>query len=198
MIYTHFIKPSLDAFTAFIVIVGAAPLWLFGFAVVRFSQSSPIFYVQRRTGYKMRGFNMYKIRTLEPAGIAHLTLRKRKYTRFGKLMRRSGFDELPQLFNILLGQMSFVGPRPLPVAYEGSYKKKHLSRFNCKPGLSGWAQVNGRNAITWKERFEMDDWYCRHVSFWLDLRILFRTIIQMRYLQSVEKEMPVFKGNKTA
>ena len=195
MIYSKVIKPFFDWLIALALIVVFSPVWLVGLIIIRIFQGSPVFYLQRRTGYKMKAFTMYKISTLKSSADVDLSLENRDFTRFGKFLRRTGLDEFPQLMNVLKGEMSFVGPRPLPIAYETSYNEKQKDRFRCKPGITGWAQVNGRNAISWNDRFKMDIWYLKYQSFWLDLKIIAHTIVQLLVRESNEIDMPVFTGS---
>jgi sugar transferase EpsL len=146
----------------------------------------------------MKGFTMYKIRTLNESHITSLSAENRTYSRFGKFLRKSGLDEFPQLLNVLIGDMSLIGPRPMPVAYENKYSEKQKERFSCKPGITGWAQVNGRNAITWEDRFAMDIWYVEHCTFWLDIKIVGLTAVQLFAGDNNEIGMPVFTGSKPA
>ncbi len=177
MIYRKFIKGLLDRLVAGILIIVLFP-WILGIFLVLFvTQGRQVFFVQSRTGKDLKHFKMYKFRTLLPHQSNDLGMENRKFTFFGKTMRQSGLDELPQLFNVLFGEMSFVGPRPLPINYEDKYQKSHLSRFDVKPGITGWAQVNGRNDISWGKRFELDVWYVNHLSFSLDAKIIWLTTV---------------------
>ena len=122
-------------------------------------------------------------------------------TKFGSFLRSTSLDELPELFNVLKGDMSLVGPRPLLMEYVPLYNKSQKRRMEVKPGITGWAQVNGRNALTWEEKFELDVWYVDHRSFWLDMRILFLTLIKVFKREGIshtgDVAMPRFTGNKS-
>jgi lipopolysaccharide/colanic/teichoic acid biosynthesis glycosyltransferase len=192
MIYRKLIKPTFDRVIALLLIAMLLPFWIAGIAIVRLAQGAPIFYLQRRTGLGLKGFTMYKIRTLESSAQASLSTENRRYARFGRFLRNTGLDELPQLLNVLRGEMSIIGPRPMPVEYESSYSKTQKRRFACKPGMTGWAQVHGRNAVSWDDRFSMDNWYIDHCSFWLDIKIIGRTIKQLLVDKNNEIKMPVF------
>jgi sugar transferase EpsL len=141
----------------------------------------PIFFSQLRAGRFGRSFTLWKFRTMtserDPKG--ELLRDSARLTRFGRFMRSTSFDELPQFWNILRGDMSLVGPRPLLVQYLPHYTTEQARRHDVRPGVTGWAQVNGRNAISWEEKFQYDLWYVEHQSFLLDIRILLRTIIVM-------------------
>ena len=197
MIYRNIIKPILDWLIALLFIIIFSPVWSFFLGLVWAIQRGPLFYVQIRSGRHMKSFKLYKIRTLEISQSSNLSLSNRSYTRLGKWMRKTGLDELPQLINILRGDMSFIGPRPMPEAYKDKYNHKQKMRFNCLPGITGWAQVRGRNDMTWEKRFALDNDYVRKISLLLDLQILLLTINQI-VSKEIREEMPVFTGTKMA
>ncbi len=152
------------------------PLWgsitLLLALLVRLFNGSPAFFRQERAGLHGQPFTIIKLRTMR-TGTEPDSLR---LTRLGRLLRRTSIDELPQLWLVIKGDMSLVGPRPLHTRYLPLYTPAQARRHECRPGLTGWAQVNGRNAQTWEERFNLDLWYVDHRSLWLDLRIIFRTV----------------------
>ncbi len=135
---------------------------------------SPIFFCQLRPGLHGRPFNIYKFRTMtdERDKDGKLLPDGDRLTRLGRFLRKSSLDELPELFNVIKGDISIVGPRPLLMQYLGRYTTEQARRHEVKPGITGWAQVNGRNAITWQHKFKLDVWYVDHLSFWLDLKII--------------------------
>jgi sugar transferase EpsL len=139
---------------------------------------TPIFFRQQRPGYKGRPFFIYKFRTMTAASdsAGKLLPDFQRLTRLGRFLRALSLDELPELFNILRGEMSLVGPRPLLMEYLERYSPEQMRRHNAYPGLTGWAQVNGRNAITWQDKFALDVWYVDHWSFWLDIKIILLTL----------------------
>ncbi len=141
----------------------------------------PVIFSQRRPGYQGKIFTIYKFRTMtntrDAAG--NLLPDEQRLTRFGKFLRASSLDELPELFNVLRGEMSLVGPRPLLTQYLSLYSHEQARRHEVLPGITGWAQVNGRNAVSWARRFELDVWYVDHWSLWLDIKILFLTILKV-------------------
>ncbi len=141
----------------------------------------PILYRQKRPGYKGKPFYIYKFRTMtEQRGENGALLPDElRLTRFGRALRSTSLDELPELFNILRGEMSIVGPRPLLMQYLERYSPEQARRHDVVPGMTGWSQINGRNQITWQEKFTLDVWYVDHWSFWLDIKILFLTIIKV-------------------
>ncbi len=195
MIYSKVIKPVMDRLIALIAIVVLLPLWVLIYFFIKISQGGSVIFVQKRSGKNLEPFVIYKIKTLKPDMKDGLSLSDRKYTRFGRQMRLLGIDELPQLFNILKGEMSFIGPRALPVEYAGLFQKEQLKRFTCKPGITGWAQVHGRNDICWEKRLRLDAWYADHISFWVDIKIAWKTIIYLGSKQEKETIMPIFTGS---
>ncbi len=198
--YSMNIKIYLDKVLAIVMIFILFPLLIITTFLLFITQGSPILFVQMRTGKNMSKFKLYKFRTLVPSLLDELSMGNRKFTFFGKIMRKSGIDELPQLFNILKGDMSFVGPRPLPIVYEKKYNKVQLERFRVKPGITGWAQVHGKNNISWDRRFQLDLWYIGNLSLSIDFKICLMTVFQsfssVLSLKKNQIEMPVFKGTK--
>lgn len=200
MIYTKYRKVFFDRLMAGVLGVFLFPLILSISLLLFITQGNPIIFVQSRSGKNLQRFSLYKFRTLKPADRDDLSMENRKFTFLGKFLRRSGLDELPQLINIIKGEMSFVGPRPLPIEYEELYNKAQLDRFQVKPGITGWAQVHGRNNISWEKRFEFDLWYVNNISLSIDFKICWMT--WMNTLKSIVKgyksqvDMSVFKGSK--
>ncbi|MDO9129627.1 MAG: sugar transferase [Anaerolineales bacterium] len=146
--------------------------------LVRIKLGSPILFHQQRPGLYGKPFTIYKFRTMNDArgDSGDLLPDAQRLTRFGRFLRSTSLDELPELINVLKGEMSIVGPRPLLMQYLPRYTPEQTRRHEAKPGITGWAQVNGRNAISWEQRFALDMWYVDHLSFWLDLKILVRTV----------------------
>ncbi len=192
--YRNVIKPSLDRILAVILMVVLAPFLGLLALIIFIIDGSPVFFIQYRSGIKMKCFRLYKFRTLVPLENSDLSMKNRHYTRTGRALRKTGIDELPQLWNIIKGEMSFVGPRPMPVEYNEKYNERYRKRFRVMPGITGWAQVAGRNLISWDERFNLDVWYVEHQSFLLDIKICLETIGQLLKFQS-EHVMPVFNGS---
>lgn len=157
------------------------PVFIIVFILVRFYMGSPVFYCQSRPGLNGEIFKMYKFRSMtnEKDSEGNLVDAKLRITRFGRFLRSSSFDELPELFNVLKGEMSLIGPRPLRCEYLPFYNEFQSRRHNVKPGITGWAQVNGRNAISWDQKFEFDVFYVDNASFVLDVKILYLTIIRI-------------------
>jgi len=179
-------------------------LWLlilFVAVIVRIKMGSPVFFNQQRPGFKAQPFYVSKFRTMTDAKDedGELLPDEKRLPMFGKFLRKTSLDELPQLFNVLKGDLSFVGPRPLLMEYLPLYNEGQMRRHDVKPGITGWAQVNGRNAISWDERFLLDVWYVENQSFILDLKILWLTALKVFKRDGVSAAghatMPKFTGN---
>ncbi|MEZ0397076.1 MAG: sugar transferase [Anaerolineales bacterium] len=171
-------KRLFDLLAASLGLLVLSPLLLILALLVGWRLGRPILFRQTRPGYRGRPFVLYKFRTMnERRGRdGNLLPDAERLTRFGRFLRASSLDELPELFNVLRGEMSLVGPRPLLMQYLERYSPEQMRRHEVLPGITGWAQVNGRNALTWQEKFRLDVWYVDHWSFWLDLKILFLTL----------------------
>lgn len=179
-----------------------SPLLLALTALVRWRLGSPIFFKQLRAGRNAVPFDIYKFRTMtdERDRLGNLLPDDQRVTMLGRILRSSSLDEVPELFNVLIGDMSLVGPRPLLARYVGRYDQEQARRHEVRPGITGWAQVNGRNALTWEERFRLDVWYVDHWSLWLDARILVRTFAKVLAREGISPEhcatMPEFMGSE--
>ncbi len=158
-----------------------SPLLLLISLLVGVIFGTPIIFRQKRPGYQGKPFWVYKFRSMTNAHDAEDNLLPdgQRLTRLGRLLRSTSLDELPELFNVLRGEMSIVGPRPLLMQYLERYSPEQARRHEVLPGITGWAQVNGRNALTWEEKFKLDVWYVDHWSFWLDIRILLLSIVKV-------------------
>ncbi len=169
--------------------------------IVRIKIGAPILFVQSRPGFQGRPFEMYKFRTMTEARDVNGNLLPDaiRLTGFGRFLRSASLDELPELFNVLKGEMSLVGPRPLLLQYLERYTAEQARRHEVKPGITGWAQVNGRNAITWEEKFKLDVWYVDNQSLWLDIKIIFLTISKIFKREGINQAgqatMEEFKGS---
>ncbi|MFZ5951433.1 MAG: sugar transferase [Candidatus Rifleibacteriota bacterium] len=170
-------KTLLDLIFSIVTILLFFPLIALIAFLVRKSLGSPVFFKQSRPGLRGRPFEMIKFRTMKNAfGADGKPLPdEERMTRFGRFLRSTSLDELPELINVLRGEMSLVGPRPLLMEYLPLYSEEQMRRHDVLPGITGWAQVNGRNAISWQQKFELDLWYVENQSFWLDLKILWMT-----------------------
>jgi len=155
-----------------------SPFLLVLILLVWINHGRPVFFRQVRPGYKAQPFRIFKFRTMRDlyGSDGNLLPDAERLTRFGRFMRSFSLDEIPELFNVLLGDMSLVGPRPLLTSYLPRYSAEQMRRHNVVPGMTGWAQVNGRNALTWEDKFRLDVWYVDHQSLWLDIKILFLTL----------------------
>lgn len=179
-IYRRFFKRPMDFFLSLIAIIILSPVLLIISILVRVKLGSPILFKQERPGLNEKIFTMYKFRTMTDGKDAEgkLLPDSVRLTKFGRLLRSTSLDELPELFNILKGDMSIVGPRPLAVQYLPFYDEIERQRHSVRPGLSGLAQINGRNTATWEERFSYDIQYISNISFFRDLKIILRTILK--------------------
>jgi len=171
-------KRLFDVIISLCFLIILFPVFIITALLVRAKLGSPILFTQERPGLNCRSFKMMKFRSmLDARDINGQQLPdEQRLTSFGLLLRSTSFDELPGLFNVIKGDMSLVGPRPLLVQYLPLYNDEQAKRHNVRPGITGWAQINGRNAITWEEKFKLDVWYVKNKSFWLDIKILFLTI----------------------
>lgn len=186
--YVKYLKRYMDVFLSGIAIIALAPVFLLVAVLVRKKLGKPVIFCQERPGLNEKIFKMYKFRSMTDARDANgdLLPDEVRLTKFGKFLRSTSLDELPELFNILKGDMSFVGPRPLLVRYLPYYTEKEKHRHDVKPGLTGYAQINGRNYVTWEEKFVMDLFYIEHISFTTDLKIIMKTIITVFKRSNIE------------
>lgn len=197
----RFVKRCMDLFVALAGIIFLAPLLLIVVLLIWIRMGRPFLFRQMRPGLNGKPFNMYKFRTMsdERNESGDLLSDELRMTKLGKMLRSTSLDELPELFNVLKGDMSLVGPRPLLMKYLDRYTPEQARRHEVKPGITGWAQVNGRNAISWREKFALDVWYVEHCSLWLDVKILFMTIIKVLKREGIsadgEVTMPEFMGS---
>lgn len=185
-----FSKRLFDLLTSALALIVLSPVLALTALLVRIQLGGPILFRQQRPGYKGRPFHIFKFRTMidrfAPDG--SLLPDAERLTRFGRVLRSTSLDELPELFNILRGEMSVVGPRPLLMEYLPLYSAEQARRHDIPPGLTGWAQVNGRNALTWQDKFRLDVWYVDHWSFWLDLKIIFLTLVKVFKREGITQE----------
>lgn len=204
--YKNFFKRFLDFTLALCVLIATSPILLAVSVALHFAnKGAGIFFTQARPGKNGRIFRVVKFKTMTDERDAAGTLLPdhQRMTRVGKFLRKSSLDELPQLFNILRGDMSIIGPRPLLPEYLPLYSPEQARRHEIRPGVTGWAQTNGRNAISWKKKFELDVWYVDHVSFALDVKILFLTALKVVKREGINQSdapgteitMPKFDGN---
>ncbi|MBZ4644090.1 MAG: sugar transferase [Deferribacteraceae bacterium] len=199
--YKNFLKPLFDRMLALVLLILFLPIMLIVGILIYLWDSRPILFIQERPGYKGKIFKIYKFRTMtnEKDENGNLLPDELRLKGIGKFIRSLSLDELPQLFNVLKGDMSFVGPRPLLIEYLPLYNERQKKRHDVKPGITGLAQVMGRNALTWKEKFEYDIYYVENLSFWLDLKIILLTIWKVLKKEGISQEgratMEKFNGN---
>jgi sugar transferase EpsL len=196
-----FFKRFLDVVGAGLGLIVLAPLLIIVSIAIVITMGRPIFFTQVRTGYQGKPFKIIKFRTMRPPQDneeRYLTDAQR-ITPLGSFLRKSSIDELPELVNVLKGDMSLVGPRPLLLQYLDRYTPEQARRHEVRPGITGWAQVNGRNTLSWEKKFALDIWYVAHRSLWLDLKILVLTVIKVVRREGISAEgeatMPEFMGS---
>ena len=200
--YQMLIKPMLDKILALVLIWFFLPFIVLSALLVFFKIGRPILFRQVRPGLHERLFGIYKFRTMsnEKDENGELLPDDKRLTAVGLFLRKTSLDELPQLFNVLKGEMSFVGPRPLLVEYLELYNDEQKKRHTVTPGITGWAQVNGRNAISWEQKFEYDVWYVENQSFLLDMKIMWMTFLKVIKRSDVNASSSVtmekFEGSK--
>ena len=199
--YELFLKRFLDILISLIVLIATFPIIFFVFLILFYQNKSKVFFFQERPGLNQRAFRIIKFKTMtdEKDAEGMLLLDNQRITKAGKIIRQLSIDELPQLINVLSGDMSLIGPRPLLFKYIPLYSQEQLRRHNVRPGITGWAQVNGRNAIEWAKKFEHDIYYVDHITFWFDIKILWMTFIKVIKAtgvnQSTDRPMNPYNGN---
>lgn len=196
------IKRSIDIIVSVILLMMLSPLLLVLIFMINIKLGSPIFFKQKRPGLKEKSFNLLKFRTMTNVkdDDGNLLSDELRLTNFGKMLRSTSMDELPSLINVLKGDMSLVGPRPLLVEYLPLYSMTQRKRHLVRPGITGWAQVNGRNQLSWEEKFELDVWYVENESLKLDIIVLFKTVKKVILKDGISAKehatMPKFIGSK--
>ena len=195
------LKRAFDFFVSCFIILFTSPIILFLAGLIRIKLGSPVIFYQYRPGLHGRPFKMIKFRTMTEA-VDHdtnLLPDEHRLTPFGQFLRSTSLDELPELWNVLMGKMSLVGPRPLLLEYLPLYNEAQQRRHLVKPGMTGWAQINGRNALSWDDKFKHDVWYVDNSSFWLDIKILFFTVKKVFLREGIHSEgqvtMEKFQGS---
>ena len=196
------LKSLFDKTLALFLIILFSPIYIIVSLLILWRMGSPILFRQKRPGKDEKIFGIYKFRTMtnEKDADGNLLPDEQRLVGIGKFIRSTSLDELPQLFNVLKGEMSFVGPRPLLIEYLDLYNETQKRRHDVKPGITGWAQVNGRNAISWEQKFDYDVWYVDNQSFWLDIKILWLTFLKVvkrsDISSSTSSTMEKFTGSK--
>ncbi len=199
---TQMIKRIFDVLFSLIALILLTPGFIAVSIVLVLTDGFPVFFTQTRPGKNGNPFKLHKFRTMKEVRNKknELLTDSARITKFGNFLRRTSLDELPELFNVLIGEMSIVGPRPLLMQYLERYSDEQARRHKVVPGITGWAQVNGRNAISWEEKFRLDVWYVDHWTFWLDIRIILQTIWKVIKGEGISQPgratMDEFMGNE--
>jgi lipopolysaccharide/colanic/teichoic acid biosynthesis glycosyltransferase len=201
-VYVNLIKPLLDRFGALILLIIFSPIILLITLMIAVKMGYPVYFAQRRPGLHGKIFTIYKFRTMtdEKDSQGNLLPDSERLKGLGQIIRNLSLDELPQLLNVLRGEMSFIGPRPLLPEYLPLYTPQQARRHSVKPGITGWAQINGRNAISWEEKFRYDTEYVDNISFAFDFKIFYRTFAKVFIKEGISQEgeatMEKFTGSK--
>ncbi len=199
--YKLFIKRVLDILVASIILVMVSPIFIVVFILLSFANNGKAFFVQKRPGKNEKVFEIIKFKSMNDKKDAsgNLLPDADRITPVGSFVRKTSLDEIPQLLNVLKGDMSMIGPRPLLIAYLNLYSEEQKRRHDIKPGITGWAQVNGRNAISWQKKFEYDVWYVDNCSLWVDIKIFWMTFMKVLKRDDVSSTthatMETFTGN---
>ncbi len=174
-------KNIFDVIVSFVLVIWLLPIMLIVALLIYMKIGCPIIFKQKRPGLQGKLFNIYKFRTMtnDMDKTGKLLPDNKRITEFGRILRKWSLDELPQLLNVMQGKLSLVGPRPLLIEYLPLYDSEQARRHDVRPGITGWAQVNGRNVISWEEKFKLDVWYVDNQSFWLDMKILLLTVLKV-------------------
>ena len=202
--YTSIVKPFFDKLIALTILVITLPFILIAAVLLAIANDGKIWFLQQRPGRHEKIFSVIKFKTMRDAYDEHGAPLPddMRLTVIGRIIRKTSMDELPQLINVLKGDMSIVGPRPLLVEYLKLYSDAQRRRHSVAPGITGWAQVNGRNTISWEKKFEYDLWYVENISFWLDIKILFLTAFKVLRAEGISSEtsatMEKFRGSNNA
>lgn len=202
MVYRNLIKPTIDVVVSLVVFMVLLPVFLTVLIVLCIANQGSPFFFQLRPGKNQRIFKIVKFKTMNDRKDAegNLLPDAKRLTAVGKFVRRTSLDELPQLLNVIKGDMSLIGPRPLLVEYLPLYSQQQARRHHIKPGITGWAQVNGRNAISWEQKFDYDVWYVDNLSMGLDVRILWMTVLKVFMSEGISQQGHVtiekFKGSE--
>ncbi|MEB7746980.1 sugar transferase [Staphylococcus equorum] len=195
------IKRLFDAYISILILIFTIPITMITFFLIMFSLGKPILFKQERAGFHGKPFKIIKFRTMsnETDSNGNLLPNERRVSKVGDFIRKTSIDELPQLINVLKGDLSIVGPRPLHLEYNEYYNEEQKKRLDVKPGITGWAQINGRNAISWENKFKLDVWYVKNQSFKVDMYILYKTlgnVISKKDINSVNgKQVERFNGS---
>lgn len=201
-LYQSWVKPFFDKLTALLILILSLPITVLAIVLLAIANKGKVWFTQPRPGLNEKIFTLIKFKTMSDARDhkGELYSDEKRLTAIGKFIRSTSLDEIPQLINVLIGDMSIVGPRPLLEEYLPLYNDRQRTRHQVKPGITGWAQVNGRNTVAWEKRLEYDAWYVENISFALDLRILFLTLIKVLKAEGISSgtsvTMEKFSGTK--
>ena len=200
--YKLFFKRLLDVVLSFIILTLCSPLLIITYFSLLIANKGEAFFIQRRPGKNAKIFEIVKFKSMndKKGSDGQLLPDGERITKVGQFVRKTSLDEIPQLFNVLKGDMSLIGPRPLLIQYLPLYNDEQSRRHNVRPGITGWAQVNGRNTVPWPQRFALDVWYVDNMSFLLDLKILWQTVLKVIKRDGISSEtsatMEAFTGNQ--
>ena len=199
--YKNFLKRIFDLLVSLVALIILSPVFFIVLILLFISNEGTPFFFQQRPGWKAKPFKVIKFKTMndKKGKDGNLLPDKQRVTALGKFIRSTSLDEIPQLINVFIGDMSLIGPRPLLMGYLNFYNERQARRHEVRPGISGWAQVNGRNAISWEKKFELDIWYIENLSFWLDAKIIYLTVMKIFKREGINNDaagttMPPFKG----
>jgi len=189
-------KRGFDLILSTFGLIILSPVLLVISIIILVYQGLPVLFIQQRPGYKSKPFSIYKFRTMtdDSSPDGNLLPEQQRITRLGKILRATSLDEILELINVFRGEMSIVGPRPLLMQYLSRYSIEQARRHDVLPGITGWAQINGRNAITWEEKFTLDVWYVDNWSFWLDIRILLQTLWKVLLREGIDEPGHISAG----
>jgi lipopolysaccharide/colanic/teichoic acid biosynthesis glycosyltransferase len=200
--YKNYVKRIVDVIVAIIALIFVSWILILTFLILYFTNKRKVFFKQERPGKNGKIFKIIKFKTMNDRKDKNgkLLPDNERITKFGNLIRKTSIDEIPQLFNVFVGDMGIIGPRPLLVSYLSLYSKEQLKRHDVRPGITGWAQINGRNSISWEDKFNLDVWYIDNLTFLLDLKIFFVTLKKVFFREGISKNatvtMEIFKGNQ--
>lgn len=200
--YPNFLKPLIDLLISLVILLVASPIFLIIVVILYFVNDGKVWFTQQRPGKNGALFNVIKFKTMtdEKDASGNLLPDEKRLSGLGSIIRKTSLDELPQLLNVIEGHMSLVGPRPLLTEYLPLYNDFQRRRHEVKPGITGWAQVNGRNTVSWPQKFAYDVWYVDHISLWLDIKILVMTVMKVFKAEGISSATSVtmekFNGNK--
>jgi len=197
-IYEKYLKRLLDCVCSLAAFLVLSPVFATTALLVKVTLGSPVLFAQERPGKDGKIFKLFKFRSMTDKRDENgqLLPDQARLTRFGRMLRTTSLDELPELFNIIKGDMSLVGPRPLLVRYLPRYSERQARRHEVRPGLTGWAQVNGRNFVSWEEKFEHDVFYVDHISFLMDMKIIIKTVFVVLEHKGISVDIPEFMGTE--